>query len=84
MMPELEQIRMRLEMLTAERRLTITGLHSVRIVDHDMVDCLFDVEPPSDLLHFRFPLPKAVSRNEVSLFAARLAAPDDLEALTRH
>jgi hypothetical protein len=54
---------------------TITGVHSVVLVENT-VDVIYDVEPDESGsgLHFTFPLPQLVSADDLSAFAAWLAA----------
>lgn len=73
------EVKMALERKAVELNVTITGVHSVMLVDNDSVDVIFDIEPDvssGNGLHFTFPLPEQVSRGDIRAFSAWLAWAD--------
>ena len=73
------EVKMALERKALELNVTITGVHSVVLVDNDTVDVMFDIEPDvsgGNGLHFTFPLPHLIGRNDLHAFSAWLAWAD--------
>ncbi len=69
------EVKLMLERKTLELGVTIIGVHSVLMVDEEMVSAIFDIAPDesgSGML-FTFPLPQLVSRNDLAEFAEWLA-----------
>lgn len=77
--PQHQQIKMQLQFEAMKRGVEIVGLHSVVLIDDEIADAIFDVEPVADgdgLLHFRFPLPALVKRDELNEFSLWLCLED--------
>jgi hypothetical protein len=85
MKPTAGQVKMNLEALTMERGIQIVGLHSVELED-GTVRVIFDIDPDETScgLHFNFPLPELVTKEELSAFALWLMMPVDLSTVTKH
>ena len=70
---------MELQRKAQQLAVTVTGVHSVVLIDNGTVaDAIFDIEPDESGsgLTFRFLLPEVVSRNEVRSFTEWLASAD--------
>jgi hypothetical protein len=69
------EVKLKLERLTIEMAVTITGVHSVRMAGDDTVSAIFDIkpDPTGNGLHFEFPLPQLVNKNELREFSEWLA-----------
>ena len=72
------EVKLALERKALELSVKITGVHSVVLVDDDTRDAIFDIEPDANGtgLHFTFPLPQLVNRNDLRAFSEWLAWPD--------
>jgi hypothetical protein len=72
------EVKMALELKAMMLAVTITGVHSVCLIDHDTVDAIFDIKPDESGcgLHFQFPLPQMGSRNDLRAFGEWLASSD--------
>ena len=69
------EVKMALEIKAMELEVSIVGVHSVRLVDGDTVSAIFDIAPDEsgNGLHFEFPLPQLVNRNDLREFGQWLA-----------
>jgi hypothetical protein len=78
--PTPHEVKFALELKALELAVTVTGVHSVCLIDDDgpVVDVIFDVEPdPCGCgLHFMFPLPELVGRDVVREFSEWLVWSD--------
>ena len=74
------EVKMALQVKALELAVRVTGVHSLCLYDDDgpVVDAIFDVEPdPHGCgLHFVFPLPAEVDRDEVRSFGWWLVETD--------
>jgi hypothetical protein len=79
------EVKLALQRRATELGLSVTGLHSVRVVD-DVVDIIFDCSPDltGDGLHFCFSLPQAIAKDDVRRFAEWLASPEFSGDMTMH
>jgi hypothetical protein len=70
------EVKLALERKAIELGVSITGVHSVCLIDEDTVSAIFDITPDQtgNGLHFEFPLPQLVSRNDLREFGEWLAA----------
>jgi hypothetical protein len=68
------EVKLTLERKALERGVTIVGLHSW-IVEDDTVYVIYDITPDLDGLglHFSFPFPEQVTRDELRRFSEWLA-----------
>ena len=69
------EVKLELERKAIEQGVSIVGVHSVCLVDEDTVSAIFDIapDPTGNGLHFEFPLPQLVSRNDLREFSEWLA-----------